>query len=162
MRLLASLIEQQPHATLAGLVTLMGSTAPHVSDRTMRKYIRELNLSRCREGIHAFDTSRLIALRTAWARQQCNAPILQWLFMDTSTLMLRHTGDYVWTPRGGPVPPHSVEHLYVGVNVWGVVWNTGSVFAQYRGQLTSRAIYNLLMLHLQPPVLPPGWPHSRR
>jgi transposase len=150
MQRLHQLVLQNPHATAAGLVGLMGPNAPHISERTMCKYIRELNISRRREGTESFDTPRYIALRTAWAHQHRDDDILSWMFMDASTLMLRHTGDYVWAPKGEPTPPHSVEHLYVKVNVWGIVWNNGSIFAQFHGQLNSRKTYNLLIEHLVP------------
>ena len=153
MRRLHTLIEQNPHATAQGLVGLMGPSAPLISDRTMRKYIRELNMSRRREGTESFDTPRYIALRRAWAHRHRDGDILSWMFMDASTLMLRHTGDYVWAPRGQPTPAHQVEHLYPKVNVWGVVWDGGSVFAQFDGSLTSRDVYNLLMEHLEPRCL---------
>lgn len=128
----------------------MGTAAPRISERTMRKYIRELNFSRRRESVESFDKPQYIERRKAWARQHRDDDILSWLFMDASTMMLRHTGDYVWAPKGQPTPPHSVEHLYPKVNVWGVVWDNGSVFAQYDGQLNSRKVYNLLMEHLVP------------
>src|SRR6201985_1862552 len=99
MQRLHQLVLQNPHATAAGLVGLMGPNAPHISERTMRKYIRELNISRRREGTESFDTPRYIALRTTWAHQHRDDDILSWMFMDASTLMLRHTGDYVWAPK---------------------------------------------------------------
>ena len=153
MERLRTLVKQNPHATAAGLIGLMSRSAPQISERTMRKYLRELNMSLRREGTESFDTPRYIALRKAWAHQHRDDDILSWLFMDASTLMLRHTGDLIWAPRGKPTPPHSVEHLYIKANVWGVVWGGGSVFAQFDGNLTSRDVYNLLMEHLEPHCL---------
>jgi hypothetical protein len=56
--------------------------------------------------------------------------------------------DLVWVKRGQLTPHHHIQHLSVAVHVWGVIWDTGSIFAQYQGHLNSRKMYNLLMDHL--------------
>jgi transposase len=150
MQRLHTLAIHNPHATSTALRGLMGPSAPPISDRTLRRYLREINIVQRKEGVEVVDTPRLHALRLAWAQQHRDDPIQDWLFMDESTLMLRHTGDLVWAERGKPVPSHPIEQLFGKVHVWGIVWNDGSVFGQYHGQPTSRKVFNLLMEHLTP------------
>ena len=64
--------------------------------------------------------------------------------------MLRHTGDLVWVKRGEPTPPHLIATLLGSVHVWGVVWDTGQVFAMYTGQINKEVILDSLNNHLSP------------
>lgn len=145
MRRLDTLIQQNKHATASGLRVLMGPRAPPITDRTMRKYRRELTFTRRREGIELFDSPEYEKRRIDWAKQHRNDPILQWCFSDASTLILRHTGDLVWVKRGKPTPPHTITALTPGVNLWGVVWNDGCCFAQYKGHLNEDKLFDLLL-----------------
>jgi transposase len=43
-----------------------------------------------------------------------------------------------------------VEVLRVHINIWGVVWDGGSVFAQYEGHLNGKRYRELLEEHLTP------------
>lgn len=137
-----------PHANAAGLIELMGPRAPPISERTMRKYRRELGYTRRREGIQLYDSPRYIAERHAWAQQHRNDPILRWVFMDESTMLLRHTGDVVYVKRGQPMPEHMVDSIVAAVHIWGAVWDGGSTFAQYQGHLTSDTMFGMLDDHL--------------
>jgi hypothetical protein len=156
MRRLDVLIEQNPHATASGLRALMGPSAPPITDRTMRKYRRQLIYTRRRQGIQLYDTPAYVSRRKAWARQHRNDSILSWLFMDESTMVLRHTADLVWIKRGKDTPPHLITHLTPAVNMWGVVWDDGHVFVQYQGQINETVILDCLDGHLSPhlPDLP--------
>ena len=69
MRRLDRLISQHRNATAAGLRVLMGPSAPQINDRTMRRYRRDLDYTRRRQGISVEDTPRQHELRVAWARQ---------------------------------------------------------------------------------------------
>jgi transposase-like protein len=150
MRRLDRLIHKHPHETAAGLRQLMGPSAPHISDRTMGRYRRDLNYSRRRQGILLHDTPQQAAKRRAWVRQHRNDPIETWLFMDESRMVLRHTGDLIWIKRGQDTPPHLISHLTLGVNVWGVVWDAGKVFTQYEGAADQDVIFDCLNDHLSP------------
>jgi transposase len=144
------LIRENPHATAEYLQELMGPRAPELTTRTIRRYRQSLDWVRRPEPIQLADSPEQERRRRTWARRHRNDPIKSWLFMDASSLVLRHTGDLVWVKRGEPTPPHIISGLTPAVHVWGVVWDTGSVFAQYTGHLTGRAIYNLLMDNLVP------------
>lgn len=156
MQRLSALIRDNSNATAAGLIALMGPQAPQISEQTMRQYRRDLGFTRRREGIALYDTPQQVEKRHRWALQHRGDDILSWLFMDESTMVLRHTGAIAWVKRGDPTPPHFVDSIVAAVHMWGVAWEESSSFAQYYGHLRSRGMFNLLEDNLAPyaPDLP--------
>ena len=63
---------------------------------------------------------------------------------------MQETGDIVWVKRGEPTPALEVRTLRCHVNVWGMVWDEGSVFAQFDGHLNTDLLLELLEEHLLP------------
>ncbi len=63
---------------------------------------------------------------------------------------MQETGDIVWVKRGEPTPAFEVNQLRCHVNVWGVVWNEGSIFVQFEGHLNADSFTELLKEHLLP------------
>ena len=51
---------------------------------------------------------------------------------------------------GEPTPPLEVATLRCHVNVWGVVWDEGSIFVPFSGHLNSQSFITLLSEHLIP------------
>jgi transposase/DNA-binding transcriptional regulator YhcF (GntR family) len=151
------LIDQHPSATIESLHELMGSAAPIVTSATISAYRLVLGYTRRRPAIWEIDSERTQRLRQAWVAEHKAADHTRWVFMDESTLCLRDTGEYVWVKRGQPTPKHEIAKLRCHVNVWGAVWNDGSVFAFYTGHLTGKAYAYILDTSLSPHI-----PHLRR
>jgi transposase len=129
-------------------LTLMPSSAPPVTVRTIEIYRHVLGYTRRKPPIWHIDTERTARLRAEWVAQYKDADHLKWVYMDESTLCLRDTGEYVWVKRGDETPPHEIRHLRCHVNVWGAVWDNGAVFDFYTGYLNSDAYINILNTHL--------------
>jgi putative transposase len=150
------LINQHPSATAETLHGLMGSSAPPVSAATVSAYRLALGYTRRRPAAWEIDTERTHQRREAWLTEHQAADHTRWVYMDESTLCLRDTGDYVWVKKGEPTPKHEIAQLRCHVNVWGAVWNDGSVFAFYTGHLTGEAYRYILQTNLTPYI-----PHLR-
>ena len=56
----------------------------------------------------------------------------------------------MWVKRGEPTPASEVATLRCHINVWGVVWDQGSIFVHFRGHLDSDSFIALLEEHLLP------------
>jgi transposase len=152
MRRLSTLIQSHDNATAAELITLMGPSAPHISEQTMRAYRRQLIFTRRKGHVKPIDKAQHIVERHRWACQHRSDPISQWVFMDESTLVMRHTGDYHWVKRGEVTPSHLAEHLRDAVHVWGAVWDDERTFGQYQGKFKASLYLNILTQHLTPHV----------
>ena len=63
---------------------------------------------------------------------------------------MQQTGDIIWVKRGQPTPPFEVQTLRCHVNVWGAVWDEGSLFVQFSGHLSADSFVELLKEHLLP------------
>jgi transposase len=142
------LIDQHPSATAATLHRLMGSSAPPVDVRTIESYRHALDYTRRKPAVWVIDTERTAALRAAWVTEHKEEDHSRWVYMDESTLCLRHTGDWVWVKRGQPTPRHEIAGLKCHVNVWGAAWNDGAVFCFYTGYLNSSSYTDILDTHL--------------
>lgn len=138
------LINQYSNATADALLHLMGASAPHVSSQTIAHYRHVLDYTRRRPVEWQVDTERTTRLRAAWLAEHKADDHLKWVYMDESTLCLRHSGDFVWVKRGEPTPMRQLELLRCHVNVWGAVWDDGAVFSFYTGTLTSAAYQQVL------------------
>jgi len=64
------------------------------------------------------DAERAAQLRREWALAHKDDNHSNWMFMDESTLCLRHTGELIWIKRGEPTPAHQIESLKCSVNIW--------------------------------------------
>jgi transposase len=94
-------ISQHPNATADALLLLMGTSAPQVTSRTIANYRHVLDYTRRRPAEWEVDTARTIALRAAWLADHKEDDHLKWVYMDESTLCLRHSGDFVWVKAWG-------------------------------------------------------------
>ena len=150
MEQLRELIHRQPGLTSAALVRKKGSCAPPITDRTIRRYRHELDLTRRHQRITAAPQLDHVQQREAWAWEHRRDPVCRWLHSDESTLCVTDTGDYVWIKRGEPTPRLPVLCVRFNVNVWGVVWDDGRIFVRFTGHLTSAAFIALLEEHLLP------------
>jgi transposase len=150
METLRDFILQHRNATAAGLLRLMGPSAPSISERTIRRYRRELNMTPHRGRITAKQSGKHHEARKAWAWEHRRDDATKWVHFDESTLCMRDTGDIVWAPRGEDPPPLEVDKLRCHVNVWGMVWDQGSAFAQYDGHLNTDSFIDILEQHLLP------------
>jgi transposase len=152
MERLWDLILERGRLTAKGLLREMGDSAPRITERTMQRYRHILNLS----PRHGRITARGMVLhhdqRAAWAWEHRRDPITTWLHSDESTMCMRESGEIVWIPIGEPIPELEVDVLRCHVNMWGVVWDGGSIFTQYRGHLTAAAFTDLLDEHLLPHI----------
>ena len=150
MEQLWNLILERGRLTAKGLLREMGDSAPPISERTMQRYRHILHLS----ARHPRITARGMVLhhdsRAAWAWSERRAPVTTWLHSDESTLCMRDSGELVWVLIGTPPPDFEVTTFRCYVCVWGVVWDGGAVFAQYRGYLTAAMYIDLLDTHLLP------------
>ena len=166
---LRQLISRRAGLTSAGLVRAMGTSAPHISERTMRRYRAELGLTPRRQRISAAPDPEHDRLRREWAWEHRRAEVCNWLHSDESTVCMRDTGDVVWIPRGEPTPRLPVKQLRCSVNIWGVVWGRQKIFVRFQGHLTSQAFISILEAHLLPekeniagrPLLLDGLPAHR-
>lgn len=98
------LIDQNPSASAATLIDMMGTSAPQISEETMCRYRKALGFSRRRPHAWQSDTARTTRERLSWAREHEDDDHLKWAYMDESTLCLRDTGDFVWVKRGQETP----------------------------------------------------------
>lgn len=147
---LECLIDAHPAATAESLIEMMGSTAPHIDARTMRRYRQLLGYTRRKPAIWVIDTAKSARERWAWAMKYTAADHLKWVFMDESTVCLRDTNELVWIKRGVPTPKHEIEKLKCAVHIWGIIWNTGSHFEFYEGSLTKSKYVAMLEKTLVP------------
>jgi transposase len=150
MERLRHVIREGANLTAAGLIRAMGPSAPRVSERTIRRYRRQLDFTPRKGRITAKQSGTHNEARKAWAWEQRRAQVMQWVHTDESTLCMRDTGDIVWHPRGEPSTPLEVEKLRCHVNIWGMVWDEGSVFAQFEGHFNTDAFIEVLDEHLLP------------
>ena len=150
METLRHLIEQHRNYTAASLCGILPSSAPHISERTVQRYRRLLDMTPRRGRITSRQTGRYAVKRWQWAWEHRRDPASQWLHSDESTCRMQETGDIVWVKRGQPTPAFEVSELRCHVNVWGVVWNEGSIFVQFEGHLNSDSFIELLVQHLLP------------
>jgi transposase len=138
------IISQHSNATADTLLQLMGTSAPQVSSHTIAHYRHVLDYSRRRPAEWEVDTERTVALRTVWVAEHKADDHRRWVYMDESTLCLRHSGDFVWVKRGEDTPVRQLAMLRCHVNVWGAVWDDGAVFSFYTGSLTTEAYTTVL------------------
>jgi hypothetical protein len=91
--------------------------------------------------------------RWQWAWEQRRAPAFEWPHSDESTVSVQETGDIVWGKRGGPTPAFEVTTLRCHVNIWGLVWNEGSIYIRTlrRQSRHTDSSIELLEEHLLPP-----------
>ena len=150
MERLWDLILHNGRMVARALIREMGDSAPAISERTMQRYRRILHMSPRLGRITARGMILHHAERAAWASERRRAPVAWWLHSGESTLCMRDTGELVWAPIGSPVPQIEVDTLRCHVCMWGVVWDGGSVFAQYDGHLTAASYIDLLEEHLLP------------
>ena len=114
---LRQLISRRAGLTSAGLVRAKGTSAPHISERTMRRYRAELGLTPRRQRITAAPDPEHDCLRREWAWEHRRAEVCNWLHSAESTVCMRDTGDVVWIPRGEPTPRLPVKQLRCSVNI---------------------------------------------
>jgi transposase len=150
MEELRVLINERPKATAAALRRAMGAEAPFVSLRTMTRYRRQLGFTPRRGRIQQEPHPKDHEVRLAWAHEHRRAGVSRWLHSDESHLQMRDTGGIVWAPRGETAARPQVETLRCHLNIWGVVWDEGRIFAQYDGHLSGQGFVNLLKEHLLP------------
>lgn len=141
---LECLMDQNPAATADDLISMMGTSTPHVDATTIRRYRRILGYTQRKPRVWVIDTERTARLRREWALTHKDDNHANWVYMDESTLCLRHTGDLVWVKRGEPTPAHQIESLKCSVNIWGIIWNNGSHFEFYEGSLTKERYIEML------------------
>jgi transposase len=134
LKKLEALIRKYPHDDAHALRGKLGLSPADISTRTITRYRRNLSYALRTEGTKVAKSQAQYREQRLWARRHRSDPMREWLFMDESTCMLRHTGRRVWVKRGEPTPKHFIHHLYASVSVWGVVWWTGRCFKVYRGQ----------------------------
>ena len=144
MQILSTLLDEYDTATSQVILELMPAGTPQVTDRTIRRYRRELGFTPRKTRPHVIDTAAQIAARQAWARQHRAVDPNRYVFMDESTMVLRHTGGLVWVRRGRTTPSHEITDLKAAVHEWGAIWNQGAVFAQHRGRLNANAYEKIL------------------
>ena len=149
-QLIEQLIEQHRNRTAMGLQHILPSSTPHVSDRTLRRYRRELDFTARHQHLTSRRSGRYDRQRWLWAWEHRRDPASKWLHSDECTVRMQQTGDIVRVKRGQPTPPMEVTTLRCHVNVWGVVWDHGSIFVQFDGHLPSDAFIELLKAHLLP------------
>ena len=147
---LECLIDAHPAATAEHLIEMMGSTAPQIDERTMRRYRHLLGYTRRKPAIWVIDTAKTARERLAWAIKHKAEDHLKWVFMDESTLCLRDTNELVWIKRGTPTPKREIEKLKCAVHIWGIIWNGGSHFEFYEGSLTKTKYVAMLEKTLVP------------
>ena len=144
------LILERGRLNAKGLIREMGDSAPSITERTMQRYRHILHLSPRIGEITARAMVTHHDERAAWAWENRRAPVSTWLHTDESTMCLRDSGEIVWAPISSPAPDTEVAVLRCHVNIWGVVWDGGSVFVQYQPHLTAAAYIDLLDEHLLP------------
>jgi len=150
MERLRQLISERDNLTAAALIREMGPSAPPVSERTMRRYRRQLGLTPRKGRITAKQSGSHEQARKDWAWEHRRAKVTTWVHTDESTLCMRDTGDIVWAPRGERAPPVEVDKLRCHVNVWGMVWDGGSVFGQFVGHFNTDGFIQVLDENLLP------------
>ena len=150
MQQLRQLLSRQPGMNSGTLLSEMGSSAPPISERTLRRYRAELDLTRRHRRITTAPNPKHDMLRHAWAWEHRRAPVRRWVHSDESTMCVMDTGDFVWIRRGQPTPRLPVQQLRFSVNVWGAVWDEGKVFVQFEGHLDSPAFIAILEDYLIP------------
>jgi transposase/predicted transcriptional regulator len=143
-------IEQNRNSTAAGLQHLVPPSAPPVSDTTLQRYRRQLDMTPRRQSLTSRQTGPYEAQRRGWAWEHRRDPAFYWVHTDECTVRMQQTGDIVWVKRGQPTPRWEVETLRCHVNVWGAVWDEGRVFAQFGGHLNTDLFITLLNTHLLP------------
>lgn len=141
---LECLIDQNPAATGDALISMMGTSAPHIDVTTIRRYRHVLGYTQRKPSVWVIDTERTAQLRREWALAHKDDNHSNWVFMGESTLCLRHTGELIWIERGEPTPAHQIESLKCSVNIWGIIWNNGSHFEFYEGTLTKERYVAML------------------
>ena len=139
MQQIRQLLSRQPGMNSGTLLSEMGSSDSPISERTLRRYRAELDLTRRHRRITTAPNPKHDMLRHAWAWEHRRAPVRRWVHSDESTMCVMDTGDFVWIPRGQPTPRLPVQQLRFSVNVWGAVWDEGKVFVQFEGHLDSPA-----------------------
>lgn len=150
MKKLNRLIKQHPNAEAEELLTLMRSSAPRVSSRTIRNYRHSLGYTpRRTQPEHILSDSQKVTIH-AFAVQHQHSDMRRWVYLDECTVQLRDTGDVVWIMRGEPTPTHPISHLRAAVHVWGAVWWTHRCFSRYEGHLTANTYIALLDEYLSP------------
>ena len=150
MQQLRQLLSTTPELTVLSLQREMGPSAPPISERTLRRYRAELNLTRRHRSVTTAPNAKHDMLRHAWAWEHRRAPVCQWVHTDETTMCVMDTGDFVWIPRGQPTPRLPVEKIRFSVNVWGAVWDDGKVFVQFIGHMDSPAFIIILEDYLIP------------
>lgn len=147
---LECLIDQHDSATAEDLLDMMGTSAPQIHITTMRRYRHILGYTRRKPAVWVIDTERTLKQRIKWAVEHKELNPTNWVFMDESTLCLRHTGDFIWIKRGTPTPRHEIDNLKCAVNIWGIIWNNGSHFEFYEGSMTKEKYVAMLEKTLLP------------
>jgi transposase len=95
-------------------------------------------------------TGPYAAARMEWAWERRRDSVSEWLHSDECTVRMQQKGDIIWVKRGEPTPALEVQTLRCHVNVWGVVWDMGSVFVHFGGHLNTHSFIELLEEHLSP------------
>ena len=150
MQQLHQLIEQRPSLTAEGLRRNLPPSVPRVSERSLRGYRRELLFTPRHQHLTSRQSGSYERKRRQWAWDHRRSLAAKWLHSDECTVRMQQTGDIVWVKRGEPTPALEVSKLRCHVNVWGVVWDSGSIFVHYDGHLNSDAFIQLLEEHLLP------------
>ena len=150
MNILQQHITQHRNATAVGLQHILPPSAPPLSERTLQRYRRELDMTPRRRRLTARQSGEYHQQRWEWAWEHRRDQAFLWLHTDECTVRMQDTGDIIWVKRGEPTPPFEVATLRCHVNIWGVVWDEGSIFAQFDGHLNTDLFIELLEEHLLP------------
>ena len=148
MDILQQHIRQHNNATAVGLQHTLPSSVPPLSERSLQRYRRELDMTPRRCRITARQTAGYHTERLAWAWEHRRDQAYLWLHTDECTVRMQDTGDIVWVKRGEATPALEVRTLRCHVNIWGAVWDKGSIFAQFDGHFNTDMFIELLTAHL--------------
>jgi transposase len=150
LQILDQHIAQHATATAVGLQRTLPSSVPPLSERTLQNYRRVLGYTPRHGRITARQSGSYDAKRWAWAWHHRRELAIQWVHTDESTVRMQETGDIIWVKRGQLTPAFEVQKLRCNVNVWGMVWDEGSVFVHFSGYLNTALFIDLLEQHLLP------------
>src|ERR1700687_4596637 len=103
----------------------------NVSYRTVARIRRGLGYHMRRRGTYEPPTAVHRQQRVRWANNHLNTTWRQYVFIDETTIVLRHTGDIEWVKRGDPRRPLILQSMRAAVQVIGAVWRNGQIFTAH-------------------------------
>jgi transposase len=116
----------------------------NVSSRTIRRIRIDLGYHTRKRGTYEPPTAQHRQQRIEWANNHLNINWQQYVFIDESTIVLRHTGDIEWVKRGDPRRPRILQSMRAAVQVIGAIWRNGQVFTAHNQQINGEIVHNFL------------------